>query len=40
MAVVAWLTEARVELARAKNRPAELHALVERAISIISVTGK
>jgi hypothetical protein len=39
MAVVAWLTEARVELARAKKRPAELHALVERAISIISVTG-
>jgi hypothetical protein len=40
METLAWLQEAREELARTKNRPAELHALLERAIAIVSVTGK
>lgn len=40
METVAWLREAREEIARTKRRPAELHSLLERAIAIVSVTGR
>lgn len=40
METLAWLQEAREEVARAKRRPTELHSLVERAIAIFSVTGR
>lgn len=40
METLAWLREAREEIARPKRRPAELHSLLERAIAIVSVTGR
>jgi hypothetical protein len=39
MQTLAWIQEARAELARPKPRLGECHALVEKALAIISVTG-
>jgi hypothetical protein len=39
-ATIAYLAEAREEIARPKRRSAELAALVERSIRLLSATGE